>query len=145
LITHIQKPGKESQTNITLYSNTLYMTTKKILYVQTSGTDTPERLYAPFILGATAAAMGIEATIYFVIKGITVVKSGEAEKIKIGGFPSLKEVMDQAVKAGVKLMVCEQSCMLFNLPRGSFVSEAGIVGAATLNDLLLDADAVISF
>ena len=145
MITHIQKPGKESQTNITLYSNTLYMTTKKILYVQTSGTDTPERLYAPFILGATAAAMGIEATIYFVIKGITVVKSGEAEKIKIGGFPSLKEVMDQAVKAGVKLMVCEQSCMLFNLPRGSFVSEAGIVGAATLNDLLLDADAVISF
>ena len=70
------------------------MTAKKILYVQTSGTDTPERLYAPFILGATAASMGIEATIYFVIKGITVVKSGEAEKIKIGGFPTLKEVMD---------------------------------------------------
>ena len=121
------------------------MTAKKILYVQTSGTDTPERLYAHFILGATAAAMGIEATIYFVIKGITVVKSGEAEKIKIGGFPSLKEVMDQAVKAGVRMMVCEQSCMLFNLPRGSFVSEAGVVGAATLNDLLLEADAVISF
>jgi uncharacterized protein len=134
-----------SQSNIILYSKVLHMTKKKILYVQTSGTDTPERLYAPFILGATASAMGVDATIYFVIKGITVVKSGEAEKIKIGGFPSLKEVMDQAVKAGVRLMVCEQSCMLFNLPRGSFVSEAGIIGAATLNDLLLEADAVISF
>ncbi|MCX6655486.1 MAG: DsrE family protein [Candidatus Bathyarchaeota archaeon] len=118
--------------------------TKKILYVQTSGVDTPERLYAPFILGATAAAMGIEATIYFVIKGITVVKKGEAEKIKIGGFPNLKDVMDQAIKAGVKLMVCEQSCILFNLPRGSFISDAGIVGAATLNDLLLESDAVLS-
>jgi uncharacterized protein len=118
---------------------------KKILYVQTSGVDTPERLYAPFILGATAAAMGIEATIYFVIKGITVVKKGEADKIKIGGFPSLKDVMDQAVKAGVKLMICEQSCMLFNLPRGDFVSNVGIVGAATLNDLLLESDAVLSF
>lgn len=89
--------------------------------------------------------MGIEATIYFVIKGITVVKKGEAEKIRIGGFPSLKDVMDQAVKAGVKLMICEQSCMLFNLPRGSFVGDAGIVGAATLNDLLLESDAVLSF
>jgi predicted peroxiredoxin len=118
--------------------------TKKILYVQTSGVDTPERLYAPFILGATAAAMGIEATIYFVIKGITVVKKGEAEKIKIGGFPNLKDVMDQAIKAGVKLMVCEQSCIIFNLPRGSFISDAGIVGAATLNDLLLESDAVLS-
>jgi len=89
--------------------------------------------------------MGIEATIYFVIKGITVVKKGEAEKIKIGGFPSLKDVMNQAIKAGVKLMVCEQSCMLFNLPRGDFVGDAGIVGAATLNDLLLESDAVLSF
>ncbi len=121
------------------------MDKKKILYVQTSGVDIPERLYAPFILGATAAAMGVEATIYFVIKGVTVVKSGEAEKIKVGGFPSLKEVMEQSVKAGVKMMVCEQSCMLLGLERGDFLDSATIVGAATLNDLLLDADAVLSF
>ncbi len=121
------------------------MSGEKILYVQTSGTDTPERLYAPFILGQTAVAMGIDATIYFVIKGVTVVKRGEAEKIKLGTFPTLKEVMDQAVAAGVKLMVCEQSCMLLGVERGKFVDEAKIVGAATLNDLLLEADAVLSF
>ncbi len=40
----------------------------KLLYVQTSGIDTPERLYAPFILAMTAKAMGDDATIYFVIK-----------------------------------------------------------------------------
>jgi len=118
---------------------------KKILYVQTSGTDTPERLYAPFILAATAVAMGIDATVYFVIRGITVLKKGEAEKIKLGSFPTLKEVMDQAVGAGVKLEVCEQSCMLLGLERGSFVAGAKIVGAATLNDRILDADAVLSF
>jgi predicted peroxiredoxin len=118
---------------------------KKILYIQTSGVDTPERTYAPFILATTATMMGMDATIYFLIKGVAVVKKGEAEKIKIGGFPSLKEVMDQAVKAGVKLMVCEQSCMLLGIPRGDFTSEAKIVGAATLNDLALNADAVICF
>jgi predicted peroxiredoxin len=117
---------------------------EKILYVQTSGTDTPERLYAPFILATTAVAMGIDATIYFVIKGVTVVKAGEAEKIKIGDFPSLKEVMDQAVKAGVRLQVCEQSCQLLGIGRGDFVGSAKIVGAATLNDLLLEADAVLT-
>ena len=117
---------------------------EKILYVQTSGTGTPERLYAPFILATTAVAMGIDATIYFVIKGVTVVKAGEAEKIKIGDFPSLKEVMDQAVKAGVRLQVCEQSCQLLGIGRGDFVESAKIVGAATLNDLLLEADAVLT-
>jgi len=118
---------------------------KRILYVQTSGVDTPEKTYAPFILATTAVAMGIEATIYFVIKGVTVVKKGEAEKIKLGSFPTLKEVMDQAVKAGVKLLVCEQSCMLLGIPRGDFVNPAEIVGAATLNDLVLDADAALCF
>ena len=117
---------------------------KKIVYLQTSGTDTPERLYAPFILAATAAAMGQEPIIYFFIKGITAVKKGEAEKIRIGQFPSLKEVMDQARQAGVRMLVCEQSCMLLGLDRGDFIEGAQVVGAATLNDLTLEADAVIS-
>jgi len=118
---------------------------QSILYVQTSGVDQPERLYAPFILASTAVAMGIDATVYFLIKGITVVKLGEAEKIQLGEFPSLRQVMDQAIAAGVKLMVCEQSCQLLNLDRGDFAEGAIVVGAATLNDLLLDADAVLSF
>jgi predicted peroxiredoxin len=118
---------------------------KKILYVQTSGVDQPERTYAPFILATTAAMMNIEATVYFVIKGITLVKKGEAEKIKLGSFPSLREVMNQAVKAGVKLVVCEQSCNLMGIPRGDFTQEAKVVGAATLNDLALSADAVLCF
>jgi predicted peroxiredoxin len=120
-------------------------TKKKILYVQTSGVDRPERAYAPFILATTAAMMNIDATVYFVIKGITLLKKGEAEKIKIGSFPSLKDVMNQATKAGVKLVVCEQSCGLLGIPRGEFVQEANIVGAATLNDLALSADAVLCF
>lgn len=118
---------------------------KKMLYVQTSGIDTPERLYAPFILASTAAVMDIDAIIYFVIKGITVLKKGEAERIGIGAFPSLKEVMDQAIKAGVKLMVCEQSCMLLGLQKEDFIEEAKVVGAATLNDLVLGADGVQYF
>lgn len=71
---------------------------KKILYIQTSGVESPERTYAPFILATTAVVMGMDATIYFVIRGVTVVKRGEAEKIKLGSFPSLKEVMDRQWK-----------------------------------------------
>jgi len=117
----------------------------KILYVQTSGTDTPERLYAPFVLGMTAAAMDIEASIFFMIKGITAVRKGEAEKIRLGSFPSLGEVMRQAVDAGVKIYICEQSSQLLGIPKGDFIPEGIIAGGATLNDLALDADAVVTF
>jgi predicted peroxiredoxin len=74
-----------------------------------------------------------------------VVKTGEAEKVKEGNFPTVKEIMDQAIAAGVKLLVCEQSTQLLNLDRGDFIPEAKIVGAATLNDLVLDADATMWF
>jgi predicted peroxiredoxin len=40
-----------------------------ILYVQTSGTDTPERLYPPFVLAQTAKAMDLDAKIYFLGMG----------------------------------------------------------------------------
>ena len=118
---------------------------KSMLYVQTSGVDTPERTYAPFILATTAAMMNIDATICFLIKGVTVVKKGEAGRIKLGSFPSLKEVIGQATRAGVKLKVCEQSTQLLGLSRGDFIPEAEVVGAATLNDLTLDADSIICF
>ncbi len=118
---------------------------KNILYVQTSGIDTPKRLYSPFVLGMTAKAMDIDATVYFLGLGITVVKKGEADTVREGSFPTVKEIMDQARAAGVKLLVCEQSTQLLNLDRGDFIDAAKVVGAATLNDLVLDADATMWF
>jgi predicted peroxiredoxin len=118
---------------------------KHILYVQTSGVDTPKRLYSPFVLGMTAQAMDIDATIYFLGLGVTVVKKGVVDTIKEGNFPTIKEIMDQAIAAGVKLLVCEQSTQLLSLDRGDFIPEAKVVGAATLNDLVLDADGNMRF
>jgi len=123
------------------------MEKKKILYVQTSGTSTPQRLYSPFILAQTAKAMDIEPTIYFLGEGISVVKKGEAEKIKMGNFPSLKEVMDQAKNMGITMLVCQQSMQVFgeNLTPSDFVEGAKIVGAATLNNLVLESDGTMWF
>lgn len=118
---------------------------KRILYVQTSGVDRPERTYAPLILATTAAAMGIDATVYFLGMGVTNVKTGEAEKVKLGSFPSLAEVMKRAVDAGVRLLVCDQSTEMLGLARGDYVDASEVVGAATLNDLALDADSVLCF
>ena len=123
------------------------MKMKKLLYVQTSGIDRPQRLYSPFILAQTAVSMDIEATIYFLGEAISVVQKGNAEKIKMGSFPSLKEVMDQTIKSGVKLMVCQQSMQVFgeNLTVEDFYKDCKIVGAATLNNLVLESDGTMWF
>ncbi|MCD4691115.1 DsrE family protein [bacterium] len=118
---------------------------KRILYVQTSGIDAPERTYSSLVLARTAAAMGIDATVYFLGNGITVVKTGEAERIKIGSFPKLSDVLQQAIDAGVRLMACDQSSQLLGLSRGDYIEAVEVVGAATLNDIALDADAILNF
>ena len=123
------------------------MAKKKLLYVQTSGINTPQRLYSPFILAQTATAMDIEPILYFLGEAIQVVVKGNAEKIKMGSFPSLKEVMDKTAEMGIKMLVCQQSMQIFgqNLKPEDFVDCAKIVGAATLNDLVLDCDGTMWF
>lgn len=123
------------------------MAKKKLLYVQTSGVNTPQRLYSPFILAQTALAMDVEPTIYFLGEGVTVVKKGEAEKIKIGNFPSLKDVIDETLRQGIKLLICQQSAQLFGekLTPDDFVDGSKVVGAATLNNLVLEADGTMWF
>jgi uncharacterized protein len=120
---------------------------KKILYVQTSGPQAPERQYAPLILAQTARAMDLEATIFYLGMGLKVLIQGEAENIKVGAFPTVKELLEQAAGQGVKIVACRQSMMLFGgeLKAEDLVPEASIAGAATLNDLALDADTVLTF
>ncbi|HEW79132.1 MAG TPA: sulfur reduction protein DsrE [Phycisphaerales bacterium] len=120
---------------------------KKILYVQTSGVETPERTYAPFILGVTAIAMGMDACIFFGIKGCTIVQRGEADKVKLPQpFGLLKTAIEQATKAGVSFLVCEESARMLgiDLEKG-LINGVKIVGAATLNTLVMESDAVMYF
>ncbi|MDG6221480.1 MAG: DsrE/DsrF/DrsH-like family protein [Candidatus Thermoplasmatota archaeon] len=117
----------------------------KILYIQTSGLDTPERLYAPLLLAQTARAMGIEAGILFTIKGVEIVKKGGAEKIKIGELPTLSEVLKRTQERGVQFYVCDQSNAILGTERGGYIDGVKIIGAAATNNMALESDSVITF
>ncbi len=122
-------------------------TPKKLLIVQTSGIDSPERLPPAFFIAATGAAMNMDATIVFTADGATVLEKKAAEKtcIKKKGAP-VQTFLDQAISAGVKLMVCHQSLDVHDLEPDSLIDEVDdIIGAATLLDLTLDADVVLTF
>ena len=119
------------------------MAKKSILYVQTS--DSPERQYSPHVLAQTAKAMGIEAKIYYLGQGLKMLLPGAAEKIKLGTFPSLKEMIDNTLKIGIPIYVCEASKQMLGWNKIDLIAGVKIVGAATLNDLSLDADTTMWF
>ena len=114
-----------------------------ILYVQTS--DEPERQYAPLVLAQTAKNMEIDAKVYYVVKGLRILIPGEAEKIKVGAFPALSEMIDQTLKMGVEICACVASKQLLGLEEVELIPGVKIVGAATLNDLVLEAGATMWF
>jgi predicted peroxiredoxin len=120
---------------------------KKILYVQTSGPGEPRKLYAPFILAQIAVDSNIEPTIYFLGEGIQVVRKGIPDKIKLGNFDVLKNVIDRTVKRGVKLLVCSHSMKAWGeyLTPDDFVEGTEVVEASTLNNLVLEYDGTMWF
>jgi uncharacterized protein len=116
---------------------------QNILYVQTS--NAPERQYSPLVLAQSAKAMGLDAAVYYLGMGLTVLKPGEAEKMQLGSFPSVAEMLQKALDMGVTVYVCEASKQMLGWETVELIPGVKIVGAATLNDLALDADAVMYF
>lgn len=114
-----------------------------ILYVQTS--DDPERQYSPLVLAQTAQAMDIEAKVYYLGQGLRILKPGAAEKIKLGTFPSVYDIIQKTLEMGIEIYVCEASKQMFGWEKVDLIPGVKIVGAGTLNDLTLEAGATMWF
>ncbi|MDH5374481.1 MAG: DsrE family protein [Candidatus Bathyarchaeota archaeon] len=114
-----------------------------ILYVQTS--DNPERQYSPLVLAQTAKAMGLNPQLYYLGQALRILLPGAAEKIKIGTFPSVAEMLQKTLQMGIEIDVCEASKQMLGWEKVNLIPGVKIVGAATLNDLALDASATMWF
>ena len=116
---------------------------KFILYVQTS--DNPERQYSPLVLAQTAKAMGLNPKVYFLGQGLSILLPGAAEKIKLGSFPSVLEMIQKTQAMDIEIDVCEASKRMYGWEKVELIPGVKIVGAATLNDLALSANATMWF
>ena len=119
------------------------MKEKMILYVQTS--DAPERQYSPLVLAQAARAMDIKPIIFYLGTSLKVLQPQTADSIQLGSFPSIGDMLQQTLQQGIEILVCEATKQVLGWDRVELVPGVKIVGAATLNDLALDADATMWF
>ena len=111
--------------------------------MQTS--DHPERQYSPLVLAQTANAMDIKAKVYYLGQGLRVLAPGAAEQIQLGSFPSLAGMIKKTLDMGIEVYVCEASKQMLGWEDLELMQGLKIVGAGTLNDLALEADATMWF
>ena len=121
-------------------------TGKKILMIMTTGPEDPDKTYAPFYTAALMAAMEIDTTMYFLMHAPELLRKGAAEAVPLKKGGNLKMFVDMALENGVKLMACAESCRdLCEIAEADLIEGVRLVGSATLADLALEADSVISF
>ncbi len=121
-------------------------TAKKILMLVTTGPEEPDKTYAPFYIAALMAAMEIDTTMYFLMHAPELLRKGAAEKVPLKKGGTLQQFVDMAVENGVKFLACAESCRdLCEIPPEELMDGVKLVGSATMADLALDADTVISF
>jgi len=120
---------------------------KRILVIQTHGVDTPKRTYSPLYYAVASAAMEIETTVWFTMNGTNQLRKGVAEMIKLepSSNVTLKSMLEMALDSEVRLAVCQQSLMLWNMTPDDLIDGVEILGATSIIDLALDYDHVMYF
>jgi len=122
---------------------------KKVVYVQTYGTEARDRMATPIYLAAAAAAMDMEVAIYFTVHGPTMLRRGVPETVRVkkadGDGALIGYFLDQAKDLGVRLLVCQPSLDLNGMTMDDVIEGVEMIGGAAFNDLAVEADAVISF
>ena len=106
-----------------------------------------DKALAGFILATGAAAKGIKTTMFFTFWGMNVIKQGGAESTKLSkmnmvglgkmmikkamkkhNVASLEELIKDAKELGVKLIACEMTMDLMNVPKDNLIPEVTEIG-----------------
>ena len=118
----------------------------KVLIIMTSGPDTPRRCATPFFFAHLAAAMDYEATMFFTIDGILLLKKGIAEEVypKAGGKP-VSDFLNDALEAGVRFAACTAATELHDLQPSDLIDGVEMVGGASMWQMAEESKIVLTF
>lgn len=81
----------------------------RVVIAQSNGIGNAERAYATFLFSQVALSMGKEVTIFLLMDGAGIGKKGNAKGVKHPEFERLDHLMEDVIKAGATVYVCELS------------------------------------
>ncbi|NOZ58845.1 MAG: hypothetical protein GXO66_04635 [Euryarchaeota archaeon] len=117
---------------------------ERLVFVLTTGLSSPGVTRATLMFSAISAAMDVETTLFCVQEGAEVMVRGALDGEKASpGVPTVKQRLEEAIEAGVEILVCEQTMRVKGISAEELIPEARVSGAATLIDLALEARNVL--
>jgi uncharacterized protein len=117
------------------------MTRKLAILLWAATPDRPERVAAPFVYAAAAAALDAEVEIHFGGKSVRLLVVGEAAKIRSAEWSdeTVLALMQQAAANGARFFACSTAARAYVQPNEKFIAEhSGSAGATTFAQRALD-------
>ncbi len=117
---------------------------ERLVFVLTTGLNSPGVTRATLMFSAISAAMDVETTLFCVQDGAEIMVRGALDNEEsTPGTPTIKQRLEEAIEAGVEILVCEQTMRVKGISEDELIEEAKVSGAATLIDLALEARNVL--
>lgn len=119
--------------------------TEKIIYIATHGAENPEKASLPFVLANAALAMDVEAVVALQGTAVTLAKEGCMQHVFAAGLPPMKELVDNFLAQGGRLMVCVPCIRERKIDESDLVEGAELMAAAKLTQEILTANATLVY
>jgi len=119
--------------------------TEKIVIISTQGPEEPERASLPFVVANGALAMDVKAVVVLQGNAVTLAKKGTNEHVFAGGFPPLKELMDNFVAQGGEILLCTPCIKGRQIAPEMLFPGAKPIAAARLVQECLEAKATLNY
>lgn len=116
------------------------------LVVLRSGLNAPGQVRAALMYASIACAMDQDTVVYCVQEGADVmVKGAPAKEQTKPGVPTIAQRLAEAIDIGVRLEVCEQTADTRGIKAEDLISEAKLIGGASLIDYAIRARGQLTF
>lgn len=118
---------------------------KKLVIVNSRGFD-DERSSVAWSIANTAAASGMDVTMFLVAAGVDWVRKGAAEVARLNPLdPTVKDMMGTYLANGGRILVCPPCAKVRGYDESSLIDEATIAGAPVMLEEVQQGAATLSF
>ena len=118
---------------------------EKLVYILTQAAERPDVCTIPLVLANAAQAMDVEAVVVLQSTAVFLAKKGYIEHVFAAGLPPMKELLDNFLAEGGRLLVCVPCIRERKIDESDLIEGAEPTAAAKLTLELISADATVTY
>jgi uncharacterized protein involved in oxidation of intracellular sulfur len=118
---------------------------EKLIYIATHAGEAPEMASLPFVLANAALVMEVEAVVALQATGVFLAKKGYLDNMFAAGLPPLKELVDNFLEAGGRLLVCVPCIRERKIDESELIEGAVPTAAGALTMEMLESNGILTY